>query len=640
MFVILPVICFIFLYFFFRNQLESEGLQSWREPFLLAAMVWGTLIVASTEFLSLFRLLYFEWVLGFWIFVSLFSGLLCFYSFICRKQKAFSNAFDGIPGFYFVLMLAMVPIIVAVGFIALNVPPNNDDAMAYHMSRVVHWIQNRSVAHYPTHTLRQLFSSPWSEFAITHFQILSYSDRFANGVQWFSMLGSLLGVSLIAKEFGADRKAQMLAAVFCSTIPMGILQASSTQTDYVVTFWLVCFVYFFLKSKQQLKVTDQLCLGVSLGLAILTKPLAYFYGFPFFLWLGLKQYQFLSLKSWKPVLIILLFVLLINSGHYARNIDLTGYPIGREFHFLLNESVEVPLLISNIIRNLAVHLGTPWQQFNSMTEAFIQTIHRYINFDLNEPKATFLNLKFHITQNSFHEDFAGNPIHLALIVFCTVIFFMTGKFKKSRDLLKYATSVFFGFLILCLIVKWQPWISRFHLPLFVLSSPFVGIVLSRGQPFGIKKAVPIILLLLSIPYILINQKKPWVGEENIFVADRTRLYFRDPILQDPNLQDSYTQAADYLKSQNCSDLGLYMESRYNFEYPLWVIFRQRGMNVKMVHINVQNISKVKYTAYPFNTFKPCAVIAMTQNSEDQIQISENVFIKRWTSFPITIYTKI
>ncbi|MHC5831404.1 MAG: glycosyltransferase family 39 protein, partial [Nostoc sp.] len=105
-------------------------------------------------------------------------------------------------------------------------------------------IQNHTVAHYPTSYTPQLYQNPWSEFVILHFQILSGGDYFANLVQWFSMIGCIIGVSLIARQLGADLRGQVFSAVVTATIPMGILQASSTQNDYVIAFWVVCLAYY------------------------------------------------------------------------------------------------------------------------------------------------------------------------------------------------------------------------------------------------------------------------------------------------------------------------------------------------------------------------------------------------------------
>ena len=129
---------------------------------------------------------------------------------------------------------------------ALIYPPNTPDSMSYHMPRVMHWIQNQNVDFYPTSTTRQLYVSPFSEYVILHLQLIVNGDRLANLVQWFSMFGSLIGVSLIARELGGNTKSQIFSALFCATIPMGILQSTSTQTDYVVSFWIVILVYFLL----------------------------------------------------------------------------------------------------------------------------------------------------------------------------------------------------------------------------------------------------------------------------------------------------------------------------------------------------------------------------------------------------------
>src|SRR6185436_4583982 len=73
--------------------------------------------------------------------------------------------------------------------IALLAPPNNWDSMTYHMPRVAHWAQAGSVAHYPTHILRQLWLGPWAEFGILHLYVLAGGDRLANLVQWLAFAG-------------------------------------------------------------------------------------------------------------------------------------------------------------------------------------------------------------------------------------------------------------------------------------------------------------------------------------------------------------------------------------------------------------------------------------------------------------------
>ncbi len=51
------------------------------------------------------------------------------------------------------------------------------------------WMQQGSVAHFPTPDLGQLFNLTLSEWNILHFQILSGGDRFANTVYWFALTG-------------------------------------------------------------------------------------------------------------------------------------------------------------------------------------------------------------------------------------------------------------------------------------------------------------------------------------------------------------------------------------------------------------------------------------------------------------------
>jgi 4-amino-4-deoxy-L-arabinose transferase-like glycosyltransferase len=93
---------------------------------------------------------------------------------------------------------------------------------------------------------------------------LSGGDGLANMIQWFSFIGSIIGISLIARELGADRPGQLFSAAFCATIPMAILQASNTENHLSTAFWLVCFVYFSLHAFHHSSPMDIIAIGLSL----------------------------------------------------------------------------------------------------------------------------------------------------------------------------------------------------------------------------------------------------------------------------------------------------------------------------------------------------------------------------------------
>src|SRR5207249_2498683 len=230
--------------------------------------------------------------------------------------------------FLIIVLTGIAFVVVTVGLIALIAPPNNWDSMTYHMSRVAHWIQNRSVDFYPTSIPRQLYQNPWAEFVIMNLQALSGGDRFANLVQWYSMLGSIVGVTVIAKQLGADPRGQIFAAVIAATIPEGILQASSTQNDYVESFWILCLSHYVIRLNTKPNLASSIGAASSLGLAILTKATAYVWAFPFLLWLFLSGLKTWRWKLAKVAIVIALIAVAINVDHYARNFKLYGSLIG------------------------------------------------------------------------------------------------------------------------------------------------------------------------------------------------------------------------------------------------------------------------------------------------------------------------
>jgi 4-amino-4-deoxy-L-arabinose transferase-like glycosyltransferase len=224
-------------------------------------------------------------------------------------------------------MAVICAILLVIGWVS---PPNNVDSLLYHMSRVVHWAENQSLRHYPTAYHHQLLKPIWAETAILNLRVLWGNDHPASLVQWFSMLGSLIGVTGIASLLGAGRKTRILASAIALSIPMGILQASSTQNDYVTAFWVICLAYLVVLSrKRPLARLEVLGLALVLGLGVLTKGPFFVYAPPLMLWYILPQLRPKNIRRLVVEgLVICLAVALLNAGFWTRNVITYGGPYG------------------------------------------------------------------------------------------------------------------------------------------------------------------------------------------------------------------------------------------------------------------------------------------------------------------------
>jgi hypothetical protein len=652
MFIFFPLFSLLILVLIF-----SKRGNDWRNSILLAALVWGMILTIITEILSIFTLLTFNWLLGLWVLVSL---ILAFnYLVILRRTKQpiqpsrnFKIKNTKLPLFLIFLLYSIAFIVAVVGLTALIAPPNNWDSMDYHMPRVVHWIQNYSVAHYPTNFLPQLYQKPWAEFTIMHFQILSGGDRFANLVQWLSMVGSIIGISLIAKQLGADLRGQVFSAVVVATIPMAILQGSSTQNDFVVSFWLVCFVYYVLLTlKEKISLVHSSKLGASLGLALLTKGTAYIYTLPFFILFfitGLKRFRW---QFWNPLLVITFLVLVINIGDYTRNFELFGSPLAVGGDKYTNEIFSASVLLSNIIKNITLHIGTI-NLVNTGIIKVLHLIHPILGLDINDPRTTWG--EFRIRPFSNHEDSAGNLIHLLLIFFTVIIVSTQKKLREQRDgdFVIYLVTTLGVFLLFCLLLKWQPFHSRLHLPIFVLFSAFVGVVLSKITNKAANR-IAIILILSALPWVIFNSSRPLLfsmdrqefvkngnvtfTSKNLWNTSRIEQYFNNR----PELESPYTEAVDFVKNKGCSDIGLAME---NWEYPFWVLLQKGNKDTHLEHVNVKNISDVLSYKYPYNKFNPCVIISVDfskgkERQQEKIVTHKGSYVREWFVNPVTVLFK-
>ncbi len=159
--------------------------------------------------------------------------------------------------------------------------------MAYHLPRVEHWIQNGNIYPYNTNIVRQVLTSPLSEYMLVNIQLLSGTDTFFNVVQFASFLLILLTATLVFKELNINYKGQLLLVFALMSLPMMIFQSTTTQTDLLSSLFYLAFIYFALltyKEFDEFKF-NTFYLIISLALGILTKYHIAIFAFPICLYL-------------------------------------------------------------------------------------------------------------------------------------------------------------------------------------------------------------------------------------------------------------------------------------------------------------------------------------------------------------------
>ena len=239
-----------------------------RDFFLRACVAVGMAVALVTEILSPFHLLHRGPLTVVWLAILVTAAWLC-----ARRAPRPKISFRPVEA---AIALACAAIAGIVAVTAWMSPPNSADAMAYHLPRVVYWAQAGSVSFFPTPYFNQVCLQPLAEYFYLHTYLLSGGDHFVNLVTWVAFLAGIIGVSALAGALGAGSRGQALAALFCATLPNGILQASGAKNEWMLALWLICAAYFAVRE-------DALFTGLALGLALAAKATAYLFAPPLLL---------------------------------------------------------------------------------------------------------------------------------------------------------------------------------------------------------------------------------------------------------------------------------------------------------------------------------------------------------------------
>jgi hypothetical protein len=622
MLALIPLAVFIVSLLLFRDLFnrQTPRISGWREAFVAAAIAVGAFIALSSEALSLVGALtqpalVIVWLAAFLILLVLVQkrGLIKQGVGWLRERPDLAKVSKTERA-----LLAVTGIFASVlFFVARLAPPNTNDSLSYHLSRVMHWIQNQGLMHYSTAIDRQLWMPPWAEMAVMQLYLFKGDDGLSNLVQWFSMGASLVVVSLIARRMGAGGAGQVFAALFCVTLPMGILQATSTQTDYATAFWLVCLAYFALLAHQrQLAAVEWVLLSLVVALGVLTKGTYYTFALPFLVWL---LFSTLRRLGWREtagrILLGVLVVGVLNAGVWARNLITYGFPLGprQSISALSNASLNPAILASNLIRNSTLNLGTPYGVVNGPARDWVEMIHQVIGQDLNDPASTLDEYRI---KRYLHEDRAGNPVHFLLIPLTILLLWIPHHSK-----LKPTSSILFGLLVLATFVifsslyKWQSTGSRLLLPFFVAWAPLAGVAFERPGLGYARIAAALILIAAGVHPLISNPSRALLPLSPDFASllstPRDQLLFANS----PEVMPAYQSLAFDIRESGCMDVGLKIDSS-DIEYPFWFLLDAPHSGIRIDHLDVPGGS----ARYLLQDIRSCAIVCSYACDQSQHEL--------------------
>ena len=425
-------------------------------------------------------------------------------------------------------------IILPLACVAVYYPPCTADSMSYHLTRIVHWIQNGNVGMYPTNYPRQLYYQPFAEYLMLPWQLLTGTDFFDNTVQVVALVIMLLLLSLLVRFFGGDALCQCWAATLALSSPIVIFEASTTQTDIILTALYFSFLYFGFKLSRKQPTHPKtiwwllvVCFAVSLGLSLNTKLSIGAFEIPFCIWFGLRLFALYGRKVWPVFGSLVVGFLVFNAPYFHRNAEISGSIFGPAEiqEKMRNLRFGIGPTFSNALRNVTMQLRIPNRQVNERNREIIIAIHDALGMSIHDTTTTYAGdgtVAYEYETVFILDDYRSGNILIILLFGITVVALTARtiqgigtpplaepttdsslpknkrKGKKGTagvdrsetdapmipelSLRLFAWLMVFGFLIYSSLFRWQPFGARLLLPCFIGVIPFIVVGLKQVLP--------------------------------------------------------------------------------------------------------------------------------------------------------------
>jgi len=488
--------------------------------------------------------------------------------------------------------------------VALVAAPNNWDSLAYHNARVMQWWDHGSVATWDAPDSRQLRMPPLASYFKLALLGLTGNDVLFNLVQWAFFAFSILAAAALAARLVPSPRSGPWAALLVATIPMAILQSTSTQNDVVVAGYVLAAAFFFLRAfaADGAPFRDLALGGAAVGLGLASKGTAYLLAVPL---LGtaagaalgrFARGQQRERRAWAAgFAAAAALVVLPSAGFWWRNARALGSPVGSAYEIVRPSSFlalgmgKAPaLVVSQVLRSLVLQLGQlrVVGARGRLLVAATARVHRVLGIGVDEPGISgplpFSRAEWPALN---HEDTAPSTATFLVLAAATGVALFRRSLRGRRAVLVFFLAGWAGWLLLAVLVRWMPWNARLQLPTLVLLAVPAAAVVAESLGGPMRTALGALLVLQALPALLLNSSRPLLsvstshgdpallrtlvphGSRSIFATSRWEDYFRNQPALQAETEDVLRAVARRCGTAGTARLALDGDAP---EYLLWV----------------------------------------------------------------------
>jgi hypothetical protein len=534
-------------------------------------------------------------------------------------------------------------------FTALTTAPNNWDSQTYHLPRIEHWIQDGSLAFYPTSITRQNEMGPVAEVLLLQTRILSGSDALYPLVQWVSMLTGLAAAARITRQIGGSRIQSWIAAVFVATLPIGILESTSTQNDYVVAALLSVSVTLGLEAIVAPRPALALVLAATAAMALsgMTKPIGFVFGFGFAVWFAIALSWRAPLLTWLGRVAGVAVVLAVVIAPFTLRYRVGHEPSSAFVSATVNGSFGVTQTLDNLLRHGFSNLMIGVPQVDERTYGVGESIASALGLDVHRQDTTVPGQTFGQTPGlyAFSHDNGPNPFHTLLIAGTVLV--AAVRWRKLPPLQRaYWGAWLVGIIVFAAALRFGNWQVRYHLPAFVLAAPlFATAWPQRWASSRPATALMLFLAFAALPDLLLNQTSELISLERnrplplrrdrpsyLTQSRDERLFVSQPQMLAP-----YRDAVDTIVRSNASQIGL-MLGGDSWEYPVWRMLRDRNPDRPL---RIEHVSVPGDLAWPLGPFSPELVFwSSADEAPLMIEVEGRQFMRLGPSGTVAVYRRL